>query len=59
MNEQRLLAFLIPLPDEKKNELKFLFSHFFVVTERLYEGLGGLHETLWGTTKKCENKILS
>ena len=38
-----------------KLKLKFLFSHFFVVPQKV---LWSLHKTFWGTTKKCENKNL-
>ena len=43
----------------EKNEAKFLFSHFFLVLKKFYEGLKSLHKTLWGTTKKCKNKNLA
>ena len=36
----------------EKNKLYF----FLWWLKRFYEGLYGLHKTVWGTTKKCENK---
>ena len=39
----------------EKIKLKFLFSNFFVVPQRFYEGL----KTFWGTKKKYENKNLT
>ena len=45
------------LPDEEK---KFLCSQFFVVPQKVCDGLcDGLHKTFGGTAKKCENKNLS
>ena len=46
------------ISDEWK-KAKYLFSDFFVVPQKIYEGLKGLHKTFWGTTKKCENKNLT
>ena len=41
---------------ETKNWVKFLFSHFFVVPQKV---LKKVPKTFWGTTKKCENKNLT
>ena len=35
--------------EARKNQVKFLFSHFVVV----------IHKTFWATTKKCVNKNLT
>ena len=29
-----MLTLPVPIPNEEKNQLKFLFSHFFVVTQK-------------------------
>ena len=39
---------------EIKINLKLLFSHFFVVLKKFYEGL---YKTFWGTTKNVKIKI--
>ena len=42
----------------EKIDLKFLFSHVFVVPQKVLWRSLGLHKTFWGTSKKCENKNL-
>ena len=37
---------------KRKNWVKFLFSHFFVVPQKVFK-------TFWGTTIKCENENLT
>ena len=39
------LTLLAQSQTKRKNSLKFLFSHFFVVLKRFYEGLKGLRKT--------------
>ena len=57
------LTLPVPCFSECCNEIKivkFLFSHFFVVSlKKFYEGLKGLHKTFRGSPKKCENKNLT
>ena len=43
---QLMLTLPTSFPDKVKKKLKFLFSYFFVVPQRFYEGLKGLHKTL-------------
>ena len=43
---------------EIKINLNFYFHTSLWCLEGFYEGLKGLYKTLWGTTKKCENKNL-
>ena len=45
----------------RREKIKFNFCFYTSLwcLKRFYEGLKGLHETFWGTTKKCENKNLS
>ena len=44
---------------EIKIKLNLYFHTSLWCLKRFYEGLKGLHETFWGTTKKCENKNLT
>ena len=43
----------------EKIKLNLYFHTSLWCLKRFYEGLKGLHKTLWGTTKKCENKNLT
>ena len=43
---QLMLTLPTSFPGKVKKKLKFLFSYFFVVPQRFYEGLKGLHKTL-------------
>ena len=42
----------------EKSNLNFYFRTSLWCLKRFY-GFKGLHKTIWGTTKKCENKNLS
>ena len=44
---------------KRKNDLNLYFHTSLWSLKGFYEGLKGLHNTFWGTTKKCENKNLS
>ena len=44
---------------EIKINLNFYFHGSLWCFKRFYKDLNGLHETFWGTIKKCENKKLS
>ena len=46
-------------PRRKKINLNLYFHTSLWCVKRFYEGLKGLHKTVWGITKKCENKNLS
>ena len=51
------LTLLVPIPDEeKKINWNFYFHTSLWCVKRFYEGLIGLHKTLWGNTKKCYKK---
>ena len=48
-------------PDPGRREkinLNFFHTSLWYL-KSFYEGLKGLHKTIWGTTKKCWNKNLS
>ena len=50
----------VPCISESCIEIKIKLNfHFHTSLKRFYEGLKGLHEIFWGTTKKCENKNLT
>ena len=55
-----VLTFSFSIPDEeKKTKLNFYFHTFLGCHRRFYEDLKSLHKSLWGTTKKCEDKNLT
>ena len=35
MKIEYMLTLLVPMPDEEEKKLKFLFSHFFVVPQKV------------------------
>ena len=43
----------------EKMKLNFYFHTPLWCLKRFYEGLKGLHKTIWCTTKRCENKNLT
>ena len=51
----------LPVPDPGRREKINLNFYFYIslwCLQRFYQGLKGLHKTIWGTEKKCENKNL-
>ena len=61
MTEFNLILIVLRISESCiKIKVKFLFSRFFVVAQKdLWRLLQGLHKTLWGIAKMCENKNLT
>ena len=55
-----LLSLPVPCISESFTEIEIKLNFYFYTSlwclKRFYEDFQGLHETFWGTTKKCENK---
>ena len=51
-----VLALPVPIPTKRENWLKYLFSHFVVVSSK---GFMKALKAFWCTSKNCENKNLS
>ena len=56
---KNILTLPIPIPGEEKINWNFYFYTSLGYLQRFYAGIKCLHKTLWGTTKKSENKNLT